>query len=301
MTAESELVMRLVFLVAVLACLVVGASASEELKLDNPGAYDDSAPAGKPDSGARVRAGGGQGGNAIHWMAFNGDEAGVRQAIISGASVNGRVKKGSTPLHLAAYSGHTAVARVLIEHGAKVNARNDAGITPLDWAQQNGHREVAKLLLANGAKATNANQARSNGAPRADGQASTQKDPRPGVGSRTPLKYSLIQLPENIMVMDSGLRISEGETVKLASAGMYRIQLGAFSSKKLAEDAWAVYQKKYPESLGSRDLILDMVNAKGKSLYRVHTGPMSRPDAWAICAQLKQAGQSCAVMKRGSP
>lgn len=294
--------MRLVLLVAAAACLVVGAPAYAEIKLHNPGAYDDSASAGKPDSVARMRAGGGQGGNAIHWMAFNGDEAGVRQAIISGAGVNDRVKKGSTPLHLAAYNGHTAVARVLIEHGARVNARNNAGITPLDWAQQNGHREVAKLLLANGAKAMNANQARSNGAPRADGQASTQKYPKLGGGSRAPLKYSLIQLPENIMVMDSGLKITQGETVQLASAEMYRIQLGAFSSKKQAEYAWAVYQKKYPESLGSRDLILDMVNAKGKnSLYRVHTGPMSRPDAWAICARLKQAGQPCAVMKRESP
>jgi hypothetical protein len=293
--------MRLVLLVAVLACLAVGGSASADLKVDYSGANDDLAPARKPDSGARVRAGGGQGGDEIHWMAFNGDEAGVRQAIISGAGVNDRVKKGSTPLHLAAYKGHTAVARLLIENGARVNARNDAGITPLDWAQRNGHREVAELLLANGAKATNANQARSNGAPRADGQASAQKDPSPGIGSRAPLKYSLIPLPENILVMDSGLRISEGEKVKPVSAGMYRIQLGAFSSKKLAEDAWVIYQKKYPESLGSRDLILDMVDAKGKSLYRVHTGPMSRPDAWAICAQLKQAGQSCAVMKRGSP
>jgi hypothetical protein len=291
--------MRLVLLVAVLACLAGAASA--DLKVDYPGATDGLAPAQKPDSGARVRAGGGQGGEAIHWMAFNGDEAGVRQAIISGAGVNDRVKKGSTPLHLAAYKGHTGVARLLIENGAKVNARDDAGVTPLDWAQRNGHREVAKLLLANGAKATNANQARSTGAPRADGQASAQMDPSPGVGRRAPLKYSLIPLPENVLVMDSGLKISEGETLKPVSAGMYRIQLGAFSSKKLAEDAWAIYQKKYPESLGSRDLILDMVDAKGKSLYRVHTGPMSRPDAWAICAQLKQAGQSCAVMKRGSP
>ncbi|MCW9078196.1 MAG: ankyrin repeat domain-containing protein [Gammaproteobacteria bacterium] len=293
--------MRLVLLVAALACLVVSASASAELKLDYPGAYDDSAPAEKRGSGARVRAGGGQGGTAIHWMAFNGDEAGVSQAIISGAGVNERVKKGSTPLHLAAYNGHTAVARLLIEHGARVNARTEDGITPLDWAQRNGHREVAKLLLANGAKATNANQARSNGAPRADSQASTQNDPSSGVGSRAPLKYSLVQLPENIMVMDSGLKISERETVKPASAGIYRIHLGAFSSEKLAQDAWALYQKKYPESLGSRDLILDRINAKGESLYRVHTGPMIRSDAWGICAQLKQAGQSCAVMKRRSP
>ena len=43
--------MRLVLLVAALACLVVSASASAELKLDYPGAYDDSAPAEKRGSG----------------------------------------------------------------------------------------------------------------------------------------------------------------------------------------------------------------------------------------------------------
>jgi len=301
MTAGSKLIMRLFFRVVVLACLVVRASASAAFEMDDPVIYNGPSPAGKLDSGPRVRAGGGQGGNAIHWMAFNGDEAGVRQAIESGAGVNDRVKKGSTPLHLAAYNGHTAAARVLIAHGAKVNARNDAGITPLDWARQNGHHEVVKLLLAQGAKAGNANQARSTGASRADGQGNLQKDAKPGVGSRAPLKYSLIQLPKNIMIMDSDRKITEGEAVKPASAGMYRIQLGAFSSKKHAEDAWAVFQRKYPESLGSRDLILDVVNAKGRGLYRVHTGPMSRPDARAICAQLKQSGQSCAVMKRESP
>ena len=293
--------MRLVLLVAALVCLVVSAPASAELKLDYPAASADSAPAEKPFSFAMVRAGGGQGGTAIHWMAFNGDAAGVSQAIISGADVNDRVKKGSTPLHLAAYKGHTAVARLLIEHGARVNARTEDGITPLDWAQRNGHEQVAKLLIAHGAKSTNVAHARPNDAVPSKGQWGTKNGPRPDLGRGASFKYSLMQIPEDMLVVNSGLKNTEQEHQVPETSWIYRIQLGAFSSKKRAQDAWTLYQETYPESLGSRNLILDHVDVNGKSLYRVHTGPMSRPDAWAICAQLEQAGQSCAVMKRESP
>jgi len=293
--------MRLVLLVAALACLVVGASASAELKLDYPGAYDDSAPAEKRGSGARVRAGGGQGGTAIHWMAFNGDEAGVSQAIISGAGVNERVKKGSTPLHLAAYNGHTAVARLLIEHGARVNARTEDGITPLDWAQRNGHEEVAMLLIAHGAKNNKADRVRTRGKDPVDQQTGSEEKPgRTAPDNRQlPLKYSLLPvLEESVLVINEPVK-ADGQPEKPVSGESYRIQLGAFGSKQRAMDAWKSHKKKYPGFLGSRQLILDTVSVKGKNFHRVQTGPMSRSDAWAICGRLKEANQACAVMKRG--
>jgi len=293
--------MRLVLLAAALASLAVGAPASAELTPDIPGANDDSAPAGKPNSAARMRAGGGQGGTAIHWMAFNGDEAGVSQAIISGAGVNDRVKKGSTPLHLAAYNGHTAVARVLIEHGARVNARTEDGITPLDWAQRNGHEEVAMLLIAHGAKTTEAARVRTRGKDPVDQRKGGEEKPgRTAPDNRQrPLKYSLFPVPENSLVVINKPVKAHGQPEKPVSGESYRIQLGAFSSKQRAMDAWMSYKKKYPEFLGSRQVILDPVSVKGKDLHRVQTGPMSRSDAWSICARLKEANQACAVMKRG--
>lgn len=293
--------MRLVLLVAALVCFLASASASAELKLDYPAASADSVPAEKPGSVAMVRAGGGQGGTAIHWMAFNGDEAGVSQAIISGADVNDRVKKGSTPLHLAAYKGHTAVARLLIEHGARVNARTEDGITPLDWAQRNGHEQVTMLLIAHGAKNNKAARVRTRGKDPADQQKGSNGKPgRTAPDKRQPpLKYSLFPAPEDSVVVINNPVKADGQAKNRVSGESYRIQLGAFSSKQRAMDAWKSYTKKYPEFLGSRQLILDPVSVKGKNLHRVQTGPLNRSDAWSICGRLREENQACAVMRRG--
>ena len=305
--------------VLLLTCCFFVVPALAELNLDIVG-EGGAPPDAKPDTGVKVRAGGGQGGTAIHWMAFNGDEAGVRLQIIDGADIDGRLKTGGTPLHLAAYNGHIGVVKLLIGHGARVNARTKAGITPLDWARKNGHQEVAELLVAHGAKASTASR------PGPTGPATVT---RPGTGGdatgsasaprrKAPLKYSLYLVPPDSVVVNQSLKAeppaqkttrqenppaqgqrndqAPAQEKRTAPNGAYRIQLGAFSSEQRARDAWALYRKKYPDLLGSRGLILDRTTIKGKSYHRVQTGPMSRSDAWAICDRLKQAGQACAVM-----
>ena len=115
---------------------------------------EDANAAGRLAAKEGAQATGMQSSSTMHWMAFNGDAAGVKELIIAGESVNGRLKTGGTPLHLAAYKGHVEVARVLIEHGAQVDAKTREGVTPLDWAQRNGHEKVAMLLIAHGAGQT---------------------------------------------------------------------------------------------------------------------------------------------------
>ena len=310
----------------------------------------------KPDMGIKVRAGGGQGGTAMHWMAFNGDEAGVRRLIISGAEIDDRLKTGGTPLHLAAYKGHIGVVKLLVEHGASVNARTKAGITPLDWARRNGHEEVAMLLIAHGGKASKASSPRPTRSIDSTGKNDRGEALQPAFSARrkAPLKYNLYLIPEESVVVNQGVsqkapvpanapvrqrqkekapvrapkpveapvRVEQeavmvqeqpkekspvrekpkaetlAQTKQAEPKGAYRIQLGAFSSEQRARDAWALFRKKHPEILGSRELILDSASVKGKSFYRVQTGPMSRPEARSVCDRLKQAGQTCAVKKR---
>jgi ankyrin repeat protein len=285
-----------------LACFAFVMPASAELNLDMV-ETDEGVPLdAKPDLGVRVRAGGGQGGTPMHWMAFNGDEAGISRLIIAGADIDARLNTGGTPLHLAAYNGHVRVVRLLVEHGARVNVRTKAGVTPLDWARRNGHEEVAQLLIGHGAKGGEIARARPDQAPPVDARISTQEDPRPAVVRRrqVPLKYSLFLVPEDSLAVNKDLTENTRAPEQPALEEAYRIQLGAFSSAQRAQDAWTLYRRKYPGLLGSRRLILDRTSVKGKTIHRVQTGPMSRSDARGICARLKQAGQSCAVMTQGA-
>lgn len=306
-----------------LTCLFIAVPVSAELQLDLADGADVAATGTPREAGGAVmRAGGGQGGTSMHWMAFNGDAAGITQQIVSGAEINRRLKTGGTPLHLAAYRGHVDVVRLLLEHGAKVNARTRAGVTPLDWAQRNGHEEVARLLKEYGAKPGKGKTPRTAAAGSPGAAANGAADPV--TSTRAPKKFSLMGLPpeQSVVVVRQtlpeqkpepkpeperqskpasmpGPAVAPGsEKRPLAS---YRIQLGAFGTEQRAVKAWSLFQKKHPEQLGGRKLLLDHAEVKGKTFYRVQAGPMERSEAWEVCGHLKQAGQTCAVMKRSGP
>ena len=267
--------------------------------------------AARPLGNKQTSVAGMQSSSAMHWMAFNGDVAGVKELIVAGGDVNGRLKTGGTPLHLAAYRGHVEVAKVLIEHGAEVDARTREGVTPLDWAQRNGHERVAMLLIAHGAGSS---------------KPPPVKPPEP-VSSRpgNVLNLELGKEQENASesvvarqaaapsqqtqgqataepAAHSDEKAAEKERAEPpASAAGHRIQLGAFSSEQRARQAWDGFRKKFPDELGGLELIIDRASVKGKDYHRVQAGPLGRQDAWAICNRLRRADQACAVMKRASP
>ena len=286
---------------AVIGVLLVGPAAAQ------PDA--DGGAAVRMVTGERAPAAGIKSSSAMHWLAFNGDAAGVKESIIAGEDVDGKLKTGATPLHLAAYKGHVEVAKVLIEHGAQVDARTREGVTPLDWAQRNGHERVAMLLIAQGAGQPES-PSKQPPAPVSAGQDKAQEqekeqenvsasadDRQPDASSQSTTGKAAAEPAER-----SDDKVIETERTQAPAGGTgYRIQLGAFSSERRAREAWEGYRKKYPDALGRRELIIDRASVRGKDYHRVQAGPLSRQDAWDICNRLKAVGQACAVMRRASP
>jgi cell division septation protein DedD len=283
---------------AVIGVLLVGPAAAQ------PDA--DGGAAVRMVTSERAPAAGIKSSSAMHWLAFNGDAAGVKESIIAGEDVDGKLKTGATPLHLAAYKGHVEVAKVLIEHGAQVDARTREGVTPLDWAQRNGHERVAMLLIAHGAGRPSSSSKQppapvSAGPEKAQEQekenASASADAQqPGASSQSTDGKVKAERAER----SDDKAIETERTEPPASGTGYRIQLGAFSSEQRAREAWEGYRKKYPDALGGRELVIDRASVNGKDYHRVQAGPLSRQDAWDICNRLKRAGQACAVMRRAA-
>jgi hypothetical protein len=82
-----------------------------------------------------------------------------------------------------------------------------------------------------------------------------------------------------------------------AAPGGAVVQIGAFSSKALADAGWSTAAAAAPGSMaGKGKHVVPVTKADGSILYRTSiTGFGSRADAEALCARLKAAGGSCFV------
>ena len=82
-----------------------------------------------------------------------------------------------------------------------------------------------------------------------------------------------------------------------AKAGPAMVQIGAFSSKDLADAGWNDAAGFAPGDMaGKGKRVVPLTKADGTTLYRTAiTGFATRDDAQALCAKLKAAGQSCFV------
>ncbi len=82
-----------------------------------------------------------------------------------------------------------------------------------------------------------------------------------------------------------------------ATPGGAVVQIGAFSSKVLADAGWGAAAAAAPGSMaGKGKHVVPVTKADGSILYRTSiTGFGSRADAEALCAKLKAAGGSCFV------
>ncbi|MGI8839467.1 MAG: SPOR domain-containing protein, partial [Caulobacteraceae bacterium] len=83
----------------------------------------------------------------------------------------------------------------------------------------------------------------------------------------------------------------------LAKTGPASVQIGAFSSKDLADAGWNDAAGLAPGDMAGKNKRVTAVSkADGSTLYRAAiTGFSSREEAQALCAKLKAAGQSCFV------
>jgi SPOR domain len=82
-----------------------------------------------------------------------------------------------------------------------------------------------------------------------------------------------------------------------AKLGPAMVQIGAFSSKDLADAGWNDAAGLAPGDMaGKGKRVVPLTKADGSTLYRASiTGFASRDEAVALCAKLKAAGQSCLV------
>jgi hypothetical protein len=82
-----------------------------------------------------------------------------------------------------------------------------------------------------------------------------------------------------------------------AKPGPASVQIGAFSSRDLADAGWNDAAGLAPGDMAGRNKrVTAVTKADGSTLYRAAiTGFASRAEAQALCARLKAAGQSCLV------
>lgn len=70
------------------------------------------------------------------------------------------------------------------------------------------------------------------------------------------------------------------------------VQLGSFSSRASAENAWTIYQKRYP-NLSGHDMVITEANVGGKTYFRVAAAGFGKNGAAAMCGTVKASGEGC--------
>lgn len=79
------------------------------------------------------------------------------------------------------------------------------------------------------------------------------------------------------------------------SIGAARIQIGAYNSKDIAEEAWKRLLKRFDDLSGAKHAVEPVVSG-GKTLYRLRMGAADKASAAATCGRLRVAGENCFVV-----
>lgn len=92
---------------------------------------------------------------ALHYAAWSGDLAEVRQLIEAGTDPNLLDSNGETALFGAVAGARIDVVAYLLSFGARHDLHEStAGLTPLHWAASHGGVETMRLLIEAGADPT---------------------------------------------------------------------------------------------------------------------------------------------------
>lgn len=79
-----------------------------------------------------------------------------------------------------------------------------------------------------------------------------------------------------------------------ASAGDYRVQLGAFrGGEAAARRAWERLSSRYGDQLGSLTPRVDVIVRDGEDLWRLQAGPLGEARAREVCRSLAVRGEAC--------
>jgi len=81
---------------------------------------------------------------------------------------------------------------------------------------------------------------------------------------------------------------------------VFRVQLGALSTRARAEELWADLRRRHPEVVAGKSPTIERLERQGRVLYRLRFGDFaSRGEAEAACAEIRRAGGDCFVV--GTP
>jgi len=87
---------------------------------------------------------------ALHWAAYEGDEAMIVLLITHGANTEIRDHKNRTALHIAAERGYDKVVQVLVTQDANTEALDSQNRTALHIAAERGYDKVSQVLVTQG-------------------------------------------------------------------------------------------------------------------------------------------------------
>ena len=80
-----------------------------------------------------------------------------------------------------------------------------------------------------------------------------------------------------------------------AGSRSYTVQIAVRPTEQEARSAWDQAQEKFGSSLENRPARLTSAKVNGKTVHRVRLGPMTKPEADAMCGRLKAKGSNCFV------
>ncbi len=88
--------------------------------------------------------------------------------------------------------------------------------------------------------------------------------------------------------------------VATGSAATHLVQLGAFSSRAVAESKWDELKRRFPE-LAAHDVVITEARVNGRTFFRVAAAGFGRRSAANMCNAVKSRGQGCFAYAAASP
>jgi hypothetical protein len=80
-------------------------------------------------------------------------------------------------------------------------------------------------------------------------------------------------------------------------AGAAFVQLGAFSDKAKAEQAWTALGKRFGAISGANKRVAEATGEGGRKVFRLQAVAANSAEAQQLCAKLKAAGENCIVVR----
>lgn len=119
-------------------------------------------------------------------------------------------------------------------------------------------------------------------------------------GIRLVSKEYVQELPAGVVSATRAARMSNTSQRNSMSAGDYNIQLGSYFSMSDAQQAWKLFQERYPELTGA-ERVITKARVNGKIYYRVAATGFAKDSAQDMCRTVKGKGGGCIAYASSHP